>query len=139
MNAPVPAVNAELRDSARRMADAVNVHVMVANTLHERIAAWVAVRLSDGRPLEGNPMFESRQDAVNAVKNLSRGWCFVLVGADTMQENEAIVVLQRNRQAFASGFVFGHEIPVIPMRREDMALFIPKTIKGLFPERRGLR
>lgn len=134
MNAP--AIAPELRDSARRMADAVNVHVSVANALNERIAAYVAIKLEDGRPLSGNPMFSTRQEAVNAVKNLSRGWCFVKVGADTMQENEAVVVLQLNRQAFAAGMVFGHEIPNIPLRIEDAALYIPKTIKGLNIPRR---
>jgi hypothetical protein len=119
----------ELVDAANRMRDAVNLHVL-AGTFGERRIGFIAVRLADGRAHQ-NTLFDSRQDAVRATANLEKGWFYVKVGAETMGEREALIVLQHARQAFKNGVVFAEEDPVVPMLSELSLPFIPNTIHRL--------
>lgn len=130
----------ELIDAANRMRDAVNLHVL-AGTFGERRIGFVAIRLDDGRSHQ-NTLYDSRLDAVKATANLEKGWFYVKVGAETMGEREAIIVLQMARQAFKKGVVFAEEEPVVPMLSELAVPYIPKTLHrlGLIrPERRNHR
>lgn len=125
-----PPFDQELIDAANRMRDAVNLHV-VAGTLgvRERHLQWLAIRLEDGR--SDGTVYETRRDAVRHTMNKSRGWMYVKVGASTMGEREAILVLQMNRQAFAKGVVFAEEEPIIPQLTELARPFIPNTLGKL--------
>jgi hypothetical protein len=130
----------ELVDAANRMRDGVNLHVL-AGTFGERRIGFVAIRLSDGRSHQ-NTLFDSRKDAVRATANLEKGWFYVKVGAQTMGEREAIMVLQMARQAFKNGVVFAETDPVVPMLSELALPYIPKTLHRLGlvrPERRNSR
>lgn len=138
MNAPLPQ---ELIDSANRMRDAVNLHVL-AGTFGERRIGFVAIHLSDGRSHQGNTLYDNRRDAVRHTMNEEKGWFYVKVGAETMNEREAIIVLQMARQAFSKGVVFAEEEPVVPMLSELMLPYIPNTLgqTGLIaPPRRNVR
>lgn len=125
-----PAIPQELLDSANRMRDAVNLHV-VAGALGARARhlCWVAIRLEDGRS-DGN-LYESRLDAVNHTQNKSPGWTYVLIGADSMSEREALLVLQMHRKAYAMGVRFSEEHVVVPQMTELMAPFLPNTLRKL--------
>lgn len=123
----------ELIDAANRMRDAVNLHV-VAGTLgvRERHLQWLAIRLEDGR--SDGTVYESRRDAVRHTQNKEKGWYYVKVGAQSMSEREAIIVLQMARQAFKRGVIFAEEEPVVPMLSELTRPYIPRTLEtlGLF-------
>lgn len=124
----------ELIDAANRMRDAVNLHVVATvDQGGDRRLGFLAIRLSDGRPhgpAEGT-LYETRRDAARHTQNLDRGWFYVKVGAETMSEREAIIVLQMARQAFKNGVVFSEEEPVVPMMTELALPFIPNTLHRL--------
>jgi hypothetical protein len=134
----------ELIDAANRMRDSVNLHVVVSPLFGERRLGFVAIRLSDGSSHDKNTLYETRLDAVRHTQNEERGWFYVKVGAESMSEREAIIVLQMARQAFANGVVFAEEEPVVPMLSELALPFIPNTLHKLsrgiiLPNRRNRR
>lgn len=121
----------ELIDAANRMRDAVNLHVLAGTFgTQERRIGFVAIHLSDGRAYQ-NTLFDTRRDAVRATQNQEKGWFYVKVGAETMGEREAIIVLQMSRQAFKNGVVFAEEEPIIPMLSELALPYIPNTLTRL--------
>lgn len=131
----------ETIDAANRMRDAVNLHV-VAGVLgaRERHLQWLAIKLEDGR--SDGTVYESRQDAVNHTANREKGWFYVKVGAETMSEREAIIILQMSRQAFKNGVIFAEEETITPMLNELTAPYIPNTMNKLgliIPNRRNTR
>lgn len=117
----------ELIDAANRMRDAVNLHVTVSPLLGERQPGYLAICLEDGRAFE-NTLFDTRRDAVRHTQHLNRGWFYVKVGADSMGEREAIIVLQQARQAYENGIVFAEEELITPQLSELMQPFIPRTL-----------
>jgi hypothetical protein len=120
----------ELKDAASRMRDAVNLHVVAgALGVRERHLCWVAIDLSDGR--SDGTLYESRADAVRHTRNRSKGWFYVKVGAESMGEREAIIVLQQARQAFKMGVVFAEEQVATPMLSELLLPYIPNTLHAL--------
>lgn len=127
---PAHEFDPELINAAARMRDAVNLHVVAgALGVRERHLCWIAVSLDDGR--SNGDLYDSRQDAVNHTKNLSRGWFFILIGADSMGERESIIVLQQARQAFKNGVVFAEEQIITPHLSELMKPFLPNTLRKL--------
>lgn len=127
MNGP-PGLPQELIDAAGRMRDAVNLHVTVSPLLGDRQPGFLAIRLEDGRAHDGGTLYDTRRDAVRHTQNLGRGWFYVKVGADSMGEREAIIVLQQARQAYANGVVFAEEELITPQLSELMKPFIPRTL-----------
>lgn len=123
----------ELIDAANRMKDAVNLHVVVSSALAERQIGYVAIRLSDGSSHDKNTLYETRLDAIRHTQNEERGWFYVKVGAQSMSEHEAIIVLQLARQAFKNGVVFAEEEPIVPMLTELALPYIPNTLRHLTP------
>ena len=100
----------EERDAVQRLCDAVNVHVQAIGS--EAFGKYVAVRLEDGRSVDGN-LYDTRADAVRHT--IHDPWCFyVKVNPGGIQEREAWVVLGYARQAKKNGVVFQNEEPVIP-------------------------
>lgn len=130
MNTAETGIPQELIDSAHRMRDAVNLHV-VAGTLgvRERHLQWLAIKLEDGR--SDGTVYETRRDAVRHTSLKSRGWFYVKVGADSMGERESIIVLQQARQAFAAGVIFAEEEVITPQLTELLKPFIPATLRKL--------
>lgn len=117
----------DLKDAANRMRDAVNLQVCAgALGVRARHLRWLAIRLEDGR--SDGTVYESRADAVRHTQNKARGWFYVKVGAESMGEREAIIVLQQARQAFASGIVFAEQDVVTPQLSELLQPFIPNTL-----------
>jgi hypothetical protein len=130
----------ELLDAANRMRDAVNLHVL-AGTFGERRIGFVAIRLGDGRAYQ-NTLYDSRKDAVRHTANQGKDWFYVKVGAETMGEREALIILQMARQAFAHGIIFAEEEQTVPMLSELAVPYIPNTLERLGiirPERRNSR
>jgi hypothetical protein len=120
----------ELKDSAARMRDAVNLHVMAGNIgIRERHLTWVAINLEDGR--SDGELYESRADAVRHTTNRHRGWFYVKVGAEHMGERESVIVLQQARQAFKAGVIFAEEQVATPMMSELLVPYLPKTMHTL--------
>lgn len=135
----------ELIDAANRMRDAVNLHVSVSAALGgERKIGFVAIRLDTGAAHDGGTLYDTRRDAVRHTRNETCGFFYVKVGAESMGEREAIIVLQMARQAFKNGVVFAEEEPVVPMLSELALPYIPKTLHNLsrgiiLPNRRNNR
>jgi hypothetical protein len=124
----------ELIDAADRMKDAVNLHVTVSAVLGgERQAGYVAIRLDTGSAHDGGTLYDTRRDAVRHTQNETCGFFYVKVGAESMSQREAILILQMARRAFANGVVFAEEEPVVPMLTELALPFIPNTIHRLNP------
>lgn len=124
------AVTQEVRDSAKRMCDAINLHVTAgALGLHDRVILWVALNIADGRS-DGN-IYDSRVDAARFTDNLPGTYFYCKVGVDYIQEKEAILVLQQHRQSFARGVRFRDEQVVTPILSELLMPFIPNTLREL--------
>lgn len=122
----------ELIDAANRMRDAVNLHVSVSAALGgERKIGFVAIRLDTGSAHDKGALYDTRVDAVRHTRNETGGFFYVKVGAETMSEREAIIVLQMARQAYRNGVVFAEEEPVVPMLSELALPFIPNTLHNL--------
>jgi hypothetical protein len=117
-------------DSAKRMADAVNLHVhaRLAGGDHER-PMFVAIRLADGRSPDG-VLYDTRPDVFRHHPH-ERGIFAVKVGIETMSEKEALIVLNMARMAFKRGVIFSEEEVITPQLPELLRPFIPRTLKGL--------
>lgn len=124
-------------DAARRMADAVNLHVVVARQADR--PGFVTINLEDGRSPD-NVLYDTRRDAVR--HNGSNPYRFyVKVGKQTMSAREALIVLQQARQAFRMGVVFSEEELITPQLPELLAPYIPRTLAaaGFIPNRAARR
>lgn len=125
-------VTEEETSSAKRMADAVNLHVMavLAEGSGRERPGFIAIRLEDGRPSdEANPLYDSRADATR--HNMSDpAVCYIKIGRETMPLSEALIVLQMNRMAYKRGVVFTEEEVIVPQLTELMNPFIPRTLRG---------
>lgn len=105
----------EERDAVQRLCDAVNVHIDAIG--NEAFGKYVAVRLEDGRGVDGS-LYDTRADAVRHTIDKS-AWCFyVKVNPGGIQPREAWVVLGYARQAKKAGAVFQTEEPIVPMMTE---------------------
>jgi hypothetical protein len=122
-------VTQEEWDAARRLRDAVNLHVAVARETREQRSTppFVAIDLADGT--SDGVLYDSRRDAVRHQKSDYR--FYVKVGPKGMGEREALVVLMYARRAYKAGVVFAEEEPIMPHRLEVAAPFIPRTLRGL--------
>jgi hypothetical protein len=127
---PLALATKEEWDASCRMADAINLHVLAQNAQlgngRDR-PGYVAVRLEDGR--SDGTLYDTRADATRHQSD--PGTCYVKVGRQTMQPKEAWIVLQMNRQAYASGVVFTEEEVILPHRLELIAGNIPRTFRGV--------
>lgn len=126
-------VTEEETSSAKRLAEAVNLHVMalVAEGSGRERPGFIAVRLEDGRPAdEANPLYDSRADATRHNK-FNTNVFYVKIGRDTMPINEAILVLQMHRMARKRGVVFTEEEIIVPQMTELMKPFIPRTLREI--------
>lgn len=124
-------VTQEERDSATRMADAVNIHVhaLLAEGGGRTKPAFVAIKLGDGRSPDGT-LYDSRADATRHNKwddNIG----FIRVGREVMSEREALIMLQMLRMARKNGVIFTEEEVIVPQLTELMLPFIPRTLRGL--------
>jgi hypothetical protein len=123
-------VTPEEWDAARRMAEAVNLHVLAcaADRDQRTVPPFIAIDLADGRCPDGT-LYDSRADAVRHQKSDYR--FYVKIGPATMSDREALVCLMYARRAYATGHVFAEEEVVMPQRLELAAPFIPRTLRGL--------
>jgi hypothetical protein len=124
-------VTQEERDSAKRMSEAVNLHVhaILAEGSGRERPAYVAIKLADGKSPDGT-LYDTRQDAARHNKwNDNIG--FIRVGREIMSEREALIMLQMLRMARARGVIFSEEEVIVPQLTELMQPFIPRTLRGL--------
>lgn len=124
-------VTGEEWDAARRMSEAVNLHVAAdqAQREHRSTPAFIAIDLADGRCPDGT-LYDSRFDAVVGQKG-NKYRFYVKIGPASMSEREALVCLMYARRAFKAGYVFAEEDPVVPQRLELAQPFIPRALRGL--------
>lgn len=116
-------VSMEDWDAARRMMDAVNLHVMAMQEQNRDRPGYVVIRLEDGRSPDG-VVYDTRKDAARHQSDPKN--FYVKVGKMSMSAMEAYTVLRFARMALKNGVVFAEEEPVIPQLSE----FIPR---GNFP------
>lgn len=115
----------EERDAAQRLCDAVNVHVDAIGS--EAFGKYVAVRLEDGRSVDG-ALYDTRRDAVRHTIDRAP-WCFyVKVNPGGIRPREAWVVLGYARQAKKNGVVFQNEEPIVPQRMELAAPWLGRQM-----------
>lgn len=133
MSLDINACTPEEWDAAKRMADAVNLHVLAhrAQLGNGRdTPGFVAIRLEDGRSPDG-VLYDTRRDAARHWPPYPNGMCYVKIGRSDMSVKEALVVLMLHRQAFRNGVVFSEEEIVVPHRLELARPFIPRTLRGV--------
>lgn len=123
-------ITQEEESAARRLADAVNLHVhaQLAGGVRDK-PGFVAVRLSDGRSPDG-VLYDSRTDAARHHRH-EGGVFYVRVGAETIPFREALIVLQMARMAYKRGVVFAETEVLAPQLSELMNPLIPRTLRGL--------
>lgn len=129
MNDERPMIKPEESDAAKRMMDAINIHVQASRASGREKPGWVAIRLSDGTSPTGD-LYDSRSDAVRYHGHDSYVF-YVKVGKDTIGFREALLVLQQNRQARNMGVVFQREQVVMPNLSELLTPYLPRTLEGL--------
>ncbi|MGW7281675.1 hypothetical protein ACWGIV_25930 [Streptomyces sp. NPDC054844] len=123
-------VTPEEWDSARRMSEAVTLHVLACRAQRDQrtVPPFIAIDLADGSCPDG-VLYDSRRDAVRHQKSDYR--FFVKIGPAPMGEREALVCLMYARRAHAAGHIFAEEEPIVPQRLELAAPFIPRALRGL--------
>lgn len=108
-------VDMETWDSARRMMDAVNLHVLAMTESGRDRPGFVAIRLSDGRSPDG-VLYDSRRECVRYQPNNDVFPC--QVEKMNMSAKEAVTVLKFARMAFRNGVIFAEEAPILPQLSE---------------------
>jgi hypothetical protein len=86
-------------DSARRMADAINLHWTAQQW--DAIGKWVAFRLSDGS--SDGILYDTKQDAVR-MQFHEMQCAYVRIIRDQMSVCEAQIMLEVSRRAYDAGF-----------------------------------
>jgi hypothetical protein len=119
----------EETDAAKRMADAVNLHVHARLESGSGDAGYVAIRLSDGRSPDGE-FFPDRKSVFRDHPH-ERNIFAVKIGVETMPEREAVIVLQMARMAYKRGVIFSEEEVVTPHLSEQMLGLLPRTLGAL--------
>lgn len=104
--------DALLIDAARRMMDAVNMHVAVRVANNAEQPQYIAIRLDDGSSPDNHTLYDNRRDVFRGKNRWARNIMAVKIGIQTMPLREAIIVLQMNRRAFENGVIFSEEEPV---------------------------
>lgn len=119
--------------SAKRMMDAVNIHVhaILAEGTGRTKPGYVAIRLDNGGSAKpDNPLYDSRADATrHNIHNTEV--CYIKVGRETMPLREAVTTLQMMRMGRKNGVIFTEEEVVVPQLLELSAPFIPRTFMGV--------
>jgi hypothetical protein len=122
-------VTQEEIDAAKRLMDAVNLHVQASRASGRDRPGLVAIRLSDGRSPTGD-MYDSWEEA-GRFTHYDPNVFFIKVGKDTIPFRAALLQLQMNRMAKARGTVLHRNPVVTPQLTELMAGLIPRTLRGL--------
>lgn len=86
-------------DAARRLSDAVNLHVAVGGNT----GRWLAARLSDGGT--DGTLYDTRRDAIEHQLHESL-CCYVKIPVDGMPPRAAEAFLRIHRQAYDAGLRF---------------------------------
>ncbi len=121
----------ELLDAAKRMADAVNLHVSANKVFGRESPGFVAISLDSGSSPDG-VLYDNRRDATRHNRH-TKGLAFIQVKRDTMPLREAILVLQMHRKAYKNGVQFTEEEIVVPQLPELSKLYLPNTVRRLYP------
>lgn len=116
-------------DAARRMMDAVNLHVQASRASGREEPGFVAIKLSDGSSTDG-VLYDNRRDAVRHNIH-DRAACYVKVGKMSMTFKEAVVVLLMNRKAYSNGVVFAEEAPQHLQLTELMKPYLGRSLREL--------
>lgn len=94
---------AALRDAARRLSDAVTLHITaIGDDAHGK---WVAARLTDGST--DGTLYDTRIDAIQHQTN-PEYLCYVFIPPGGMGVHEAEVFLKFNRALFDAGMRMPH-------------------------------
>jgi hypothetical protein len=113
--APAPRGSAlyALKEAGKRMADALNLHVVAGQSF----GRWVAVRLEDGS--SDGVLYDSRGDAIRHQVHETQCWYEALKPA-SYTADECALTLAYARAAYDSGWRNPPSAPIKPQRIEDM-------------------
>jgi hypothetical protein len=119
----------EEQESARRLADAVNAHVMIVlATMQDRKGPpYLGISLKDGSSPD-NVLYDSRADCARHLCTKDPYVFPVKIGPDSISLQEAWIILGYARQAKKAGVAFHQEEPVIPHRLELARPWIPRHV-----------
>lgn len=129
MNDERPEITQEEKDAARRLMDAVNIHVDASRASGREKPGWVAIKLSDGRSPTGD-LYDEQKDAAR-FNAYDPNVFFLKVGKMPIGFREALLQLQQHRQARRAGVVFHREVVVLPQLSELLRPHLPRTMRGL--------
>lgn len=108
-------------DVARRVADAVNIHLLA----NDGARGWVACRMDDGR--SDGALYDTRAAAVRHQSNES--FCFYLkVAPGGIQPKEAWVNVVAFRKLRDAGIRPDHEDVTLPQRGELLGTIAPRLV-----------
>jgi hypothetical protein len=126
-----PGITPEEWDSARRVADTVNIHVhaVVAGGDRER-PAYVAVNIADGRSPDGGVLYDTREEASKRFQ-FDTSVFFLKIGRELITNETALIQLQLYRKALRTGHVIGRTDVVVPQLLELLTPVLPRTMKGV--------
>jgi hypothetical protein len=105
-------------DAAKRMADAVNMHVFLGES-----GKWCAFALADGRSPD-NTAYDTRLEAVMYQKWDRDNFVYIQITPDGMQPKAAMAFLTYARQLHDRGFRLPDpehmdKIPTMPLTKPD--------------------
>jgi hypothetical protein len=105
-------------DAAKRMADAVNMHLFLGE-----VDKWLAFSLADGRSPD-NTAYDTREEAVRYQKWDRDNFVYIHITPDGMHPKAAMAFLTYVRQLHDRGFRLPdpenlHKIPTMPLTKQD--------------------
>lgn len=124
-------VRQEEWDSARRLADTVNVHVHAVLAGGDRTKpAYVAIRLQDGSSPDNGTLYDSREDASFHMRHETAVF-FLKVDRELITPQLALMQLQIYRKANAAGYQVGRTEVLVPHLMENLNNVLPRTMRGI--------
>ncbi len=124
-----PGLSDEDWDLARRVADAVNLHIDASEMTGRTKPGFVAVRLNDGS--SDGVLYDSRADAVRAQGSENYRCAYIKLNPGGMSARQAWVVIYGYRQMYDAGARFHEEEPIIPHRPEILPIIPRVTLPHL--------
>lgn len=104
-----------LREAGKRMADALNLHVVAG----QATGRWLAISLADGR--SDGTVYDTRDDAIRHQFHETQCWYEVLKPR-SYSADECALTLMYARAAYDAGWrnPAGAPAPILPVRIEDL-------------------
>lgn len=85
------------KDSAKRISEAVSLHLVAATDILDPVGKWCVFALRDGRSPDGNTLYDCKEDAVRMMRSHAKDYCYLRITPDGITPKDAYHFLKVNR------------------------------------------